>query len=59
MLMQQELQSLKKDKETLTEVYSKKVAVLQESINSRVNQAERKLAETQLRYEQEQEARQS
>jgi hypothetical protein len=52
MLMQQEIQSLKKDKEALTEVYSKKVAVLQESLNSRANTAERKLAEVQVRYEQ-------
>lgn len=36
--MQEEIRNLKKDKEGLTEIYSKKVALLQETLNNKVNQ---------------------
>jgi hypothetical protein len=47
--MEEEIWNLKQDRENTQENYSRKIAILQESLASKVNETDRKLAETQLK----------
>ena len=37
----------------MSDFYTKKIAILQQTLNSKINESDKKLAETQLKYEKE------